>query len=257
MDCEGYRDIAAAHADNQLDEGERREAEAHLAACPRCALAYREQQIVRDLLRARTLLRSAPPGVQRRIAALGEPQGRGAQRVLPRARRRAVLVGLVAASVALLVLPLWRRAHPDLLALMVEDVRAADAGQIPLAVRTSDLDELRAYYRTTGRIEVAEPVADLRPAGFAPVGGGVARVNNVSTTRTVYEGHGAKVVCRRFRADALALPHGGERVGGALVFVVGGVTVRIAREGDTVCCLSSSMPREDFLRLLQAKTGAH
>ena len=62
-------------------------------------------------------------------------------------------------------------------------------------------------------------------------------------------------MCRRFRAGEIALPPGGKDIDGARYFEVDGVTVRIQRIGDMICCTASTMPLEAMARLF-AMPGA-
>jgi hypothetical protein len=152
-----------------------------------------------------------------------------------------------------LLVSTWRSPAPDLLAVLVNDVHAANTPDLPLAVRTNDLNVLRQYYQSTGRVDFDRTVPDLAAMGFYPVGGNVVKIGAVDSTLTVFEGPLGRVVCRRFRAGVLELPAGGERIGNATVFTLHGITVRFQRDGDVICCLASAMPREQFIRYLIAQ----
>jgi anti-sigma factor RsiW len=252
MDCAAYEEIAAAHADGRLAPAERAAADAHVAACPRCAAARRTQSEVAKLLRERRLTQAAPEALRRRIdealASARQPTDISTRRW----RTRILLAGAVAAGLALLFLP-RQLARPDLLTVMARDVRAAQTDQIALAKRGDDFDGLKAYYRS--QLDLAEPVIDLRPANFHLVGGTIDTLGTTPTALTVYEGRGGKIVCRRFRAGEVALPPGGREIDGARYFEVDGVTIRVQRIGDMICCTASAMPIEAMARLF-AMPGA-
>jgi hypothetical protein len=164
-----------------------------------------------------------------------------------------LLVGAIAAGLALFFLP-RQLTRPDLLTVLAQDVRAADADKIEFDLRSSDLGELGAFYHA--RLALSDPLPDLRAADFQTVGGTVATLGSTPTTLTVYQGPGGKVVCRRFRAGQFPLPGGGREIGGARYFEVDGITVRIQRFGDTVCCVASTMPMDALARLF-ARPAAH
>ena len=252
MDCAAYEEIAAAHADGRLEPAEQAAADAHVAACPRCAATRRAQTEVAKLLRERRLTQPAPEALRRRIdealASARQPTDISTRRW----RTRILVAGAVAAGLALLFLP-RQLTRPDLLTVMARDVRAAQTDQIALAKRGDDFDGLSAYYHS--QLDLAEPVIDLRPADFRLVGGTIDTLGTTPTALTVYQGPNGKIVCRRFRAGEIALPPGGKDIDGARYFEVDGVTVRIQRIGDMICCTASTMPLEAMARLF-AMPGA-
>ncbi len=255
MDCTAYHDIVAADVDGLLDTRQQSAATAHVATCSRCASVRRAAAMTTELLRERAPRHETPAAVrQRMIAALDREGAPVSPLAAPRrghvSRKRLALIGALAAGVALLLVSTWQSPAPDLLAVLVRDVHAASTPQVPLAIRTDDVDSLRQYYRSTGRIDFDRTVPDLSTAGFRPIGGSVAKIGAVDTTLTAYEGPLGKVVCRRFRAGGLELPAGGERIGEATVFTVQGITVRFQRDGDVICCLASAIPRDLFVRYL-------
>ena len=260
MDCASYRTLVAADVDGQLDTHEASAAKAHVSSCPACAALRWEQDSVRVLLRNRVLQHQTPAAVRRRIIAALDAEERTTPTPIPVRRwlignrHRVALVGAVAALLALVILPVVRSPGPDLLTVLDADVQAADAQELPLAVRTNDVEELRRYYHNTGHIDFEKPLEDLSGFGFHPIGGTLGTVGKVDTTLTVYEGPQGKLVCRRFRAGALPLPKGGDHIGNAEFFTAHGTTVRIQRDGDTICCLASAMPRDAFLRALGEHT---
>jgi len=140
--------------------------------------------------------------------------------------------------------------------LLGQDVRAAEAQAIPLAVQTTHVQELRRFFRASGRFDFAHTADDLGHLGVQPVGGDIVNVAGVSMARAVYQGPGCKVVCRHFRAGLLRLPGGGREIGGSRVFTIDGITVRIHDDGKVICCMASDMPPEEFLRDLLGQARA-
>jgi anti-sigma factor RsiW len=264
MDCAEYAEIAAADVDGRLAAAEKSAVDLHLAACARCQTVRRQQETIKGLLHERAPRATVPAALRQRIVSgLDEaPTSAGIETGTPRAkprlgRGRLILAGAIAALLVLILRPLWQSSPPDLLAILAEDARAADGQRVALALQTSDVDELRRYYRSTGRIEFERSVDDFSSVGLHLLGGRVAQIGDVYTTFSVYETAVGKVVCRRFRAGQLPLPEGGDRFGDTRVFTVDGVTICVIRLGDVICCLASTMPRDMFLRQLEAANHQH
>lgn len=253
MNCEEYRSIVTDHADGRLGGAESASAQAHLATCEECAALRREQEAVSKLLRRRAPHHRTPPEVRGQVLAAlqGEHATKApVERLFRRPLvRRAVLTGAAAAALILAVLSLTRTAEPDLLAVLARDVRAADAGSVSFALHSDDFERIRRFYADSPRIDFSNPVADLTPLGFRPVGADISRIADVDTSLTLYRSADGRVVCRRFRAGAIPLPDGGEDIDGAIYHTVDGITVRVERIGDTICVMASSMPRAELVRL--------
>jgi anti-sigma factor (TIGR02949 family) len=116
MDCTELERSIDAYLDGEFDVRERAEADAHLAACPRClALAERERR-VRDAVRARLREAMAPPAAAGRAPAALRAR---VEEALARTRR-----------------PLWRRA---LAPLPIATLAACAAGvAVVLLTHTAD-----------------------------------------------------------------------------------------------------------------------
>lgn len=256
MDCSAYQELVAGHIDSELGPQQRREADGHVAACRSCATLRARHEGIRSVVRFHAPRYSVPEDLRARIetALPGSDEAPASE---PRVARRLVLAGAIAATLALVIGNPFRAPAPDLLATLASDVHAAHAEEIPLAIRASDPESLRKYYRGSGRIPFDQTVEDFSAVGLRPVGGRVGELGAVPTTVTVYEGHGGKVVCRRFRAGSVELPLGGERVGDATVYTVEDVTVRVQRIDGVICALASAMPRDAFIRTLLGSKHTH
>jgi hypothetical protein len=252
MNCRAYEELLDSHVDGELDEQQRREAEAHVAACSHCTSMRLANEQARGLVRRQAPRHRVPEEVRKRIAERLDEDARSSQpdRSHPRLTRY-IIGGAIAATFALMVSSLFQTSRPELLATLVEDVHAVREQSMALAVRSDDTSALRQFYRTSGRFAFDDTVPNLSAAGIRPVGAGIGSVGGVDTTLTVYEATGSKVVCRRFPAGSLDLPPGGHRVGDATWFDVDDVTIRIQRFGPIVCALATDMPREAFARTLQ------
>ena len=69
MACENSERMLHAYFDGELDLVRSLEFEEHLKTCPQCASELREQQSLRDSLRAGNLYERAPDGLRSRLRA--------------------------------------------------------------------------------------------------------------------------------------------------------------------------------------------
>jgi anti-sigma factor RsiW len=250
MDCATYREIAAADVDGRLDAAEQAEARAHVAGCPACERLQREQRAIKALLHQKTFTTPAPDQVRARV--LGAIAGASMSAARPWQASRLVLAGSIAAAALLLglILPRWRASGPDLLEVLARDVHTASADLIEL-MAAGDVEALRRYYDDSGQLSFRNTIVDLTALGFRPIGGAIVPIGNVPATFTVYESPHGKLICRRFAAGAIALPSGGKRFNGAELFTVRGITVRIVRDGDAICCFASDIPYDTLVAYLE------
>jgi hypothetical protein len=193
-----------------------------------------------DVLRARVL------------AALdaedAKPRSDRKARILPLfTRRRFLVIGAIAASSAVMILPLGRWAQPDLIGLLVQDAHAANEDEIGFGIRSENVADLRNYFARES-VGFEGTVPDLGMRGYVPVGSALDHSGNAPAAVTVFRGEGGTIVCRRYAVGEIEVPDGGERFGDAVVVTRDGVTMRFVRDGDALCCLASTMPREQFLR---------
>ncbi|HVN84951.1 MAG TPA: hypothetical protein VMW17_08920 [Candidatus Binatia bacterium] len=250
MRCDEYRDLIAADVDGQLGADEQHAADSHRATCAQCAELHREQHHLVALLRARAPKFRVPTTLREQVQQRYEPLDRRSLRW-----RRVVLVGVAVAAVVLVVVSTLRSRPEATLAKLAEDVHEVEAGKAALAIRTDSIEELRRYYRSTGKIDFERSADDLRSAGLRLIGGAVHTLDHVTTTFTLYDGPRGVVVCRRFRVGSIRLPGGGERIGHDQVFTVDGVTIAVMHLGDIVCTLATNIPRAEFVRYLRTAKG--
>ena len=67
MDCDEARILLHALIDGELDAGNAREVEAHIAGCPNCATELREFREFRQAMLPASLRHMAPGGLRQRI----------------------------------------------------------------------------------------------------------------------------------------------------------------------------------------------
>lgn len=250
MNCELYEDLVGADVDGALGADERTAVDAHLRACATCRDLRVVQLGIRDRIRGLPR-RSAPPELRDRLLrTLDEERQPDAGKVVAlRSNRRFLIVGAVAAALALMFLPVGRWSHPELIGLLVHDAQAAEIDDIALAARATDPTALREYFAGE-HLGFENTVPDLSHRGFAPVGSVIDRTGPTPAAITVFRGEHGTVVCRRYRFDAVQIPDSGERIGQAVVVTRDGVTMRFVRDGDALCGVASTMPRERFLAVM-------
>jgi hypothetical protein len=251
--------LIAPHVDEQLTEEEAALAAAHLTGCPRCAHLREALLAVRQTLRQRPLIQRTPAAIRQQVLTRIDVLAY-AHATRERWRnwwsRPLVRLGLAGATVALLLtitVPSLRSrlapAPAPLFAEIADHYEAAESGQLALALRTDDPMELRAYYLASDAFTFRNTVANLEPLGLVLVGGTLSELAGQRSTLSVYHGAHGMVLCHRVQATGLALPPGGEMIGGVRFYTVGGMTICVHLEGDVICFLASTMPRSDFVRL--------
>jgi anti-sigma factor RsiW len=256
MHCAEYRDLVAAHVDGMLTEEERSLARAHLGECAACAGLQAAAQEFQRTFRARIGIHTTPLDVRQRVLArldaeASTPAWKARARFAwPRPIYRAAWVGVAAVLAAVIALPFLRAPEPpaDMLAAVAADYRATESHAAQLAISTDRPDELREYYSRSGAFPFAHTVMDLGPMGYQLVGGAVVQLGAKKSTMTVYRSAHDMVVCHRVEYPEMKLPPGGELIGGDMYYTVGGVTIRVHREGGMVCFMASALPREEFIR---------
>lgn len=261
MNCDEYCDWVAADIDGQLDAATAQAARAHVEACPPCGALRAAQMAMRDRLRQHQgstmppeLRQRVLAAVQSELATPADPPATRGKVVRLLTRRRLLMVGAVAASFLVMMLPVGHWSQPDLLGLLIQDARAAEHDGLAYDLRSNDIAALRDHY---GQADVGftATAPDLAKRGYQPVGGRVERDGDLAATVTVYRGAGGGVVvCRRYAYERVEVPQG-ERFGHAIVVTRDGVTMRFVRDGDALCSLATTMPREQFLREFGLKAG--
>lgn len=170
--CPEHAAALHAFADGELDVLASAALEEHLRRCGGCRAALDRIEATRARLADADLRLAAPDHLARRIAGMLAPPDH-------RVSRRSVLaqtgpwlgggaLGALAASLALLVLAPGVT-EPGLADALIDgQIRSLQSGHL-VDVATSDRHTVKPWFN--GRIPFAPPVVDLKPQGFALVGG--------------------------------------------------------------------------------------
>jgi len=71
--CEQCEEMMQPYLDRDLDDDQRREAEAHLDGCADCRRRYRFEVSLRRYVRTAAAEQQMPPGLKERLSALRTP----------------------------------------------------------------------------------------------------------------------------------------------------------------------------------------
>ena len=193
MNCDELHILLHGYQDGELDLVRSLEVEAHLGGCSACAELSRQNQELRQALRAPALYQRARPQLRERILS-SLPRERATLPPLPaRARRfRFLAVGLGSAAVVLLAILTWGIVH--LRSLDEEEflVREVVSGHVRsqlsnrlLDVEASDAHTVKPWYQ--GKLDYSPPVRDLGDEGYPLQGGRLEYLDNRKAAALVYK----------------------------------------------------------------------
>jgi len=205
MTCNEAEVLLHALLDDELDAGHARDAEAHTAACPRCAAELREYRVMHAAMSSGELRYVAPASLRARVNAM-------VPAAAPRAPNRRMLFKgfalgsmLSAAAAASIVITVIRSDQDQMITgeLVSAHLRSLQAEHLT-DVQTSDQHTVKPWFN--GRLDVAPPVVDLTAQGFTLVGGRLDYVDGRPVAAIVYRR--SNHVINLFVAQGSSFGHG-------------------------------------------------
>lgn len=192
MTCEELSALLHALLDGELDAGNARKVEVHVASCARCAGELSDYRRIRRAMSVPAMSFQAPDGLRQRLAG---PSRITANVVPLRANasgRRHGLRGFAMGSMlstaiaaCLLLFVVQKQDDQRIVGDAVSAHLRSLQGQHLIDVVSTDQHTVKPWFN--GRLDVAPPVIDLREQGFVLVGGRVDYVNGAPVAAIVYK----------------------------------------------------------------------
>ena len=185
MNCEEANILLHALLDGELDAGNAREIEAHIATCPACAATLRDMQQLRKAMNLAALRYAAPASLR------GSIEGKLPAPAAAETSRRAAVKGFAfgaalsaLAASGLLLMIVRKDDDQRILDEIVSAHLRSLQGQNLTDVVSSDQRTVKPWFN--GRLAASPPVMDLTAQGFTLLGARIDYVDARPVAAIVY-----------------------------------------------------------------------
>lgn len=243
MDCQGYREIVAAHVDTSLSSEERLAVQSHLNQCSKCTEEFLWETEVKKALKQKLTIITARPGLKVRVLdQLGETSKEGFF------SWSYMTHGLVAAFALLLIVAVpylvWRdRVHEDIFSDVIVQYQKVTQGIVdPFQASSSSTPGAR--------------LLDLSPWGYQVLARHSQRFGGYQGRLFVYQGEQKEyLLAQEYEGAEIKIPtraRATKAVNREFVsYSEGGINLVAWKDKDLLCIIASSMPQEKLLHLAQ------
>ncbi len=215
--CSEMELLVQADVDGELDAPNAAALARHVAGCPGCAALQAELVALSGQLKEGVTRHAAPASLRAAVARSSKTEN--AQSMRPRWTLGAAFGAgfAIAASLALVVLPIRQQSLPEVVAA---HIRGLQPGHLT-DVESSDQHTVKPWFN--GRLDFSPPVRDLAAQGFPLIGGRLDVLENHPVAVLVYRRD--KHLIDVFIAPGQRQPPGGEDNGyNVISWAQGGMT---------------------------------